>query len=109
MSLGEGLLAVAGMTALVLLSRGFFFLSRREVPFPPWLRRSLRYAPLAALAAVAAPEIVITRGALTGTLQDARIAAALAGAAWYFWRRDILGTIACGLATLLALRLGLGW
>ena len=32
-----------------------------------------------------------------------------AGAAWYFWQRGILGTIVSGTATMLVLRLGLGW
>ena len=32
-----------------------------------------------------------------------------AGAAWFWWRRDILGTILAGMAVLLPLRLGLGW
>jgi branched-subunit amino acid transport protein len=43
------------------------------------------------------------------TWQDARLYAAAAGAA-YFWRhRGILGTILCGMAVLLPLKLGLGW
>jgi hypothetical protein len=29
--------------------------------------------------------------------------------AYFFWRRDILGTIVSGTAVLLALKLGLGW
>lgn len=109
MSFLEGLVAVVGMTALVLVSRGFFFLSRREVPFPAWLREALRHAPLAALAAVVAPEIVMTQGHLIQTWADARIWSVLAAVAWYFWRRDILGTIVVGMAVLLPLRLGLGW
>ena len=36
-------------------TRGFFFLSSREVPIPDWLRQGLRYAPLAAMAAVVVP------------------------------------------------------
>ena len=109
MSFAEGALAVAGMVALTVLTRGAFFLSRRELPFPHWLREGLKYAPLAALAAVVAPQVVMTDGALIGTWRDPRVFAALAGAAWYFWRRDILGTIVVGLAVLLLLRLGLGW
>jgi hypothetical protein len=34
---------------------------------------------------------------------------ALAAAGWFAWRRDILGTIVCGTAVMLVLRLGLGW
>ena len=48
-------------------------------------------------------------GQLIATLKDARIYAALTGAAWYAWRRDIFGTIVAGMVVMLALRLGLGW
>ena len=35
--------------------------------------------------------------------------AAAAGAAAYFWRRDVLITIVAGMAVYLPLHLGLGW
>jgi branched-subunit amino acid transport protein len=109
MSTTEGLIAVAGLTLITIVTRGFFFLSQRELPMPDWLRQGLRYAPLAAMAAVVVPEIVLQGGQLIGTWKDARLFAAAAGAAWFWWRRGILGTIACGMAVLLPLRLGLGW
>lgn len=103
-------LAIAGLAGLTLLTRGFFFLTEREIPIPAWLRQGLRYAPLAALAAVVVvPEIVTVHGRLIGTLLDARLYGAAAGAAWFLWRRDILGTILAGMAVFLPLRLGLGW
>jgi branched-subunit amino acid transport protein len=109
MSTVEGLIAVAGLTLITIVTRGLFFLSRREIPFPAWLQQGLRYAPLAALAAVVVPEIVTTQGRLIGTLLDARVFAAVAAAAWFFWRGGILGTIVAGMAVLLPLKLGLGW
>ncbi|MBL8276736.1 MAG: AzlD domain-containing protein [Pelomonas sp.] len=109
MSTADALVAIAGLTLITLLTRGFFFLSRREMPTPAWLHEGLRYAPLAALAAVVVPEIVMTQGRLIHTLQDARIYAALAGGAYFYWRRGMLGTIVAGMAVLLPLRLGLGW
>lgn len=105
----EAYLAIAGLALITLLSRGFFLLPHRELPLPAWLRQGLRYAPLAALTAVIAPEVVMAHGELIGTLQDARLYAAAAGAAWYAWRRDILGTIVAGMLVMLVLRLGLGW
>lgn len=103
------LLILLGLGLVTLLTRGFFLLPDREWPLPAWLRKGLRYAPLAALTAVVAPEVVMTRGELIDTLADARLYAALAGALWFWWRRDILGTIVAGMAVLLPLRLGLGW
>ena len=109
MNLWDLTLAIVGLTAITVLTRGFFYLSEREIPIPAWLRQGLRYAPLAALAAVVAPEVVTTHGRLIDTLLDARLFGAAAGAAWFWWRRGILGTIVAGMAVLLPLRLGLGW
>lgn len=109
MSLAEGLVAVVGLAALSLLTRGLFFLLPRDVPLPGWLEQGLRYAPLGAMTAIVAPEVLTEHGRLLATLADPRPWAALAGAAWFFWRRSILGTILSGTAVFLALRLGLGW
>jgi len=105
----EAVIAVLGLTVITIVTRGFFFLTEREVPIPAWLRQGLRYAPLAAMAAVVVPEVVMLNGQLTATWQDARLFAVAAGAAWFWWRRGILGTILVGMAVLLPLRLGLGW
>jgi branched-subunit amino acid transport protein len=105
----EAVIAVLGLTVITIVTRGFFFLTEREVPIPLWLRQGLRYAPLAAMAAVVVPEVVMLHGQLITTWQDARLYAVAAGAAWFWWRRGILGTILVGMAVLLPLRLGLGW
>ncbi len=105
----EAAIAIVGLALLTLLTRGFFLLPEREVPIPAWLRQGLRYAPLAALAAVVVPEIVMSQGQLISTVKDARLYAATAATAYFFWRRSILGTIVTGTAVMLLLRLGLGW
>ena len=109
MSTWEAVLTILGLAVITVVTRSFFMLPEREIPMPAWLRQGLRYAPLAALVAVVVPEIVLTQGRLLGTWQDARWYAAAVATAYYFWRRDILGTIVSGTAVLLALRLGLGW
>ncbi len=98
-----------GMAAITLLCRSFFLLPKEDLPMPRWLREGLRYAPTAALAAVVAPELVMTQGHLIDTWRDARIFGALAGLAFYAWRRSLFGTIVCGTGLMLALRFGLGW
>ena len=105
----EAVITITGLAALTVITRGFFFMTDREIPIPDWLRQGLRYAPLAALAAVVVPEIVLTQGELIHTWKDARLFAAAAGAAWFFWRGGILGTILVGMAVLLPLKLALGW
>lgn len=107
MSIAEFLLAIAGLTVVTGVTRSFFFLSKREPVLPEWVKRGLRYAPLAALVT---PEIVMSQGRLvTEPWFDARFYAAAAASVYFFWRRGILGTIVTGMAVLLPLRLGLGW
>jgi len=102
-------LAILGMGVITLLTRGFFMIPKKELPMPDWAKTGLRYAPIAALAAVIVPELVMTQGQLISTWQDARLYATAAGTAYFFWKRGILGTIVCGTAVMLALRIGLGW
>lgn len=109
MTLIEGVIAIVGLALITLLTRGLFLIPEREVPLPGWLQQGLRYAPLAALVAVVAPEVVLTHGQMISTWQDARLPAVAVATAYYFWRRDILGTILSGTAMLLLLKLGLGW
>jgi branched-subunit amino acid transport protein len=109
MSTLEILLTIVGMAAVTLLCRCFFMLPRDELPMPRWLQEGLRYAPIAALTAVVAPEILMTQGHLIQTWKDPRLFGAVAGVAFYLWRRDLFGTIVCGTGVMLALRFGLGW
>lgn len=103
------LLAFVALAAVTVVTRGFFFLSQRPWRLPHWAERGLQYAPIAALAAVVGPEIVLRDGTLVTTWQDARLFGALAGAGWFFWRGGVLGTIVSGMAVYLPLHLGLGW
>ena len=52
----KALLAIGGLALITLLTRAFFMIPQREIPMPGWLRRGLKYAPLAALTAVIAPD-----------------------------------------------------
>ena len=98
-----------GMAVITLLCRSFFLLPKQDLPMPRWLREGLRYAPTAALAAVVAPELLLTQDHVIDTWRDARIFGALAGLAFYAWRPSLFGTIVCGTGVMLALRFGLGW
>jgi branched-subunit amino acid transport protein len=100
---------IIGLAVVTVVARSFFFISTRPWTLPPWVQRGLHYAPIAALAGVIVPEIVMTQGHLVSTWQDARIFAAIAGTAWFFWRKGVLGTIIAGMAVYLPLHLALGW
>jgi len=109
MSTWETVLAILGLALITVATRGFFLYPERELPLPAWLKQGLRYAPLAALAAVVAPEVVMTQGHLITTFKDARLVGVLAATAYFFWRRGILGTIVVGTLVVVALRTGPGW
>ena len=100
---------VVGLAGVTLLTRCFFFILDRPWSLPAWAHRALHYAPVAALAGVVAPEVVMTDGQLVTSLLDARVFAAVIGAAVYFWRRSVLLTLVVGMAVYLPLYLGLGW
>lgn len=102
-------LAIVGLAIITIVSRSFFMIPERELPLPDWLKRGLKYAPLAALTAVIAPEIFMTQGEFINTFMDARLPAVLCASAYYFWRRSILGTIVMGMAVYLPLHIGWGW
>lgn len=108
MSDWEVIVAILGLTVITVVTRSFFFLSRRELVLPTWVRRGMRYAPLAALAAVVAPEVLMTDGHLVASWQDPRLWAAATSAAYFFLRKGLLGTIVTGMTVLLAGRWLLG-
>ncbi|KQT12408.1 AzlD domain-containing protein [Ramlibacter sp. Leaf400] len=102
------LAVIVGLAAVTVVARSFFFISSRPWALPRWAERGLQYAPIAALAAVVVPEVVMSQGQLIQGW-DARVFGALAGGAVFFWRRSVLATIAAGMAVYLPLHLGLGW
>jgi branched-subunit amino acid transport protein len=96
-----------------MVTRSFFFIPNRSWPLPAWLQRGLRYAPIAALAAVITPEVVMTQDVWISTWQDARLFGVAASVAWFYLRRHnryvTLETLLVGMAVYLPLRIGLGW
>jgi branched-subunit amino acid transport protein len=102
-------LAVFGLVVLTAVTRAFFFLSEQPWVLPEGVVRGLKYAPLAALAAIIVPDLWFVQGQAPVDWQDARWVAAPVAAAWAWWRKDMLSTIVVGMAIFLALKLGMGW
>lgn len=105
----EMAVAAVGLVVLSAVTRSAFFLTERPWRLPDWAERGLKYAPLAALAAVVAPEVLLTKGHFAPTWLDARFVAAPVAVVWAWWRKDMLTTIAVGMAVYLTLKLGWGW
>jgi branched-subunit amino acid transport protein len=84
---------IAGLAGITLLARCFFFILDRPWSLPAWAHRA----------------VVMPQGQLMLSWQDARLFAAVTGAALFFWRRSVLITLLGGMAVYLPLHLGLGW
>lgn len=106
---GEMALAVLGLVVISVVTRSTFFLTQKPWRLPAWADRGLKYAPLAALAAVVAPEVLMSQGHLLTTWRDARLVAAPVAMGWAVWRKDMLTTIGVGMTVYLLFKLGLGW
>jgi branched-subunit amino acid transport protein len=114
MNLMEGtdvwtLAVIIGLAGVTVLTRSLFFFSSEEWSLPDWAQRGLQYAPIAAMAAVVLPEVLMQQGQFLHTWMDARWMGAAVGAAVYFWRRDVLLTIVAGMLAYLPLHLVMGW
>lgn len=113
MSEWQDYITILGLACVTVLTRTFFFISDQSWPMPSWLDRALQYAPIAALAAVIGPEILMTQGQLITPWQDARLYAAIAGAMYYFARggqgQAVLGTIVAGMSVYIPLHVALKW
>ena len=77
-----------------------------------WLRRGLPYAPIVALTAAIAPDIVMPGGHWVLPWSSAQAWGALVTAGWCFWRRNdrqaLTVSIVVGLVVYLVLRVGFG-
>ena len=104
---------ILALGCVTVLTRGFFLISERDWKLPGWLERGLIYAPIAALAAVIAPEVLTTQGQLIDTWRDARPWAVLTSALFFLkcrhHRHAVLGTMVVGMVVFLPLRVSLGW
>ncbi|MDR2128875.1 MAG: AzlD domain-containing protein [Burkholderiaceae bacterium] len=111
---GATLLAILGLTAITVITRSFFFISQRPWRMPAWAQRALQYAPIAALAAVIAPDIFTSSAAHPNLpWRDARLWGAVGTALFYIALRGrdftLPGAIVFGIAVYLPLRLVWGW
>ena len=103
------LAVIVGLAAVTVLARCFFFILVRPWSLPTWALQALNFAPIAALAGVVLPEVVMANGQLISTWQDARVFAAVVAVVVYFWRKSPLQSLLAGMAVYLPLHVGLNW
>jgi branched-subunit amino acid transport protein len=98
---------IIGMGLVTLGTRGFFMFWGDRVRMPEIILRSIRYAPLAAIVAILAPEILMPAGATEFTQFNwalPQIWAGLAAFVTFTWRRTMLPTLVVGMLVYSALR-----
>lgn len=71
-----------------------------KVDMPDWLRRALRFVPAAVLSALVFPALTYSNGALDLSLDNVRLLAGIGGALVAWKTRNVLWTIAVGMALL---------
>lgn len=101
-------LTICGMGLVTFAIRFVPVLALERLVIPPRLRRALRFVPPAVLSAIAFSELLIRDNALDISLGNERLLAGLLaiGVAWF--SRNVLLTIAAGMAALWLLQWLLG-
>ena len=95
---------IAGAALVSFFSRAIFVLPGSHLRLPATAERVLRYAPAAALMAIIVPDLAVTHGALSISIENPRLVAGLVAFALAAATRSILATIAGGMTVLLLLR-----
>lgn len=96
---------IIGLTGVTVLTRSFFLVLGDRIPLPERVQHAMRYAPACALAALVAPEVLLTQGTLTASLTDPKLLAAIAGVITMLTARSMMLTIVVGMAVFTLLRL----
>jgi branched-subunit amino acid transport protein len=107
MSTVEIWLAIVLLAFASILTRSSFFLFGHAVKLPPKVQHALRYAPAAALAAIVAPDLLLTDGAVHLSWTNPKLVAGFGAAAFFLMTRHLLGTIIVGMALYTLLRITL--
>ncbi|MEO8169647.1 MAG: AzlD domain-containing protein [Oxalobacteraceae bacterium] len=93
------------LTVATILTRSSFFLLGNAVKFPPKVQHALRYAPAAALAAIIAPDLLLSGATVSFDWANPKLLAAIGAGLFFVTTRHLLGTIVVGMALFTVFRL----
>lgn len=99
------LLVTVGLIVATFLTRATLLLVGERFKPSPRIETALRFAPICALAALIAPEIVVANGAVDVSISNPRLVAALAATVFFLWKRSMVGCIVVGMLVVFAFRL----
>ena len=91
-------LVILGLTGVTVATRSFFLVLGERIALPERVQHALRYAPACALAAIIAPELFLTHGALQLDFGNPRLVAGVASVVIFATTRSTLASIFGGMA-----------
>ncbi len=97
-------IAVAGVALSTFLLRASFIVFIDPRRFPEWFRRSLKFVPPSVLAAIVVPGLFMPHGTFDLSLGNPRLFAGLVAIAATVRMRNVMGSVAVGMAALWALQ-----
>jgi branched-subunit amino acid transport protein len=97
-------LAIGLLTLANIVTRCSFFFLGHAVKLPPKVQHALRYAPAVALAAIVAPDLLLSDGALQLSWTNPKLMAGVGATVFFLTTRHLLGTIIVGMALFTLLR-----
>ena len=87
-------------------TRSSFWLIGHHITIPKRVQEMLRYAPTCALAAIIAPDLILSpEGQVVFDISNLKLVSGIVATAYYLLRRNMLETIIFGMAFFTALRL----
>ncbi|MBC7501985.1 MAG: AzlD domain-containing protein [Herminiimonas sp.] len=100
-------LTILLLTVATLITRSALFLLGHAIKLPPKVQHALRYAPAAALAAIIAPDLLMSGGVVSVAWMNPKLLAGMGATLFFMTTRHLLGTIMFGMALFTVLRLAL--
>ena len=104
MSAVEIWIAVVAMTLITIATRTVMLVFGDRIRLPERAQHALRFAPVCALTALIAPELLTEQGAWAISLANAKLIAGAIAIAVMLATRSMIATMGLGMAAYLALR-----
>ncbi len=105
MSTLEIWITIIGMTLVTLATRTVMLVFGDRIPLPERVQHALRYAPVCALAALIAPELLTDHGAWAIALDNPKFVAGVTAIVTMITTRSMMATMAVGMVLFTAIRL----
>ena len=104
MSAAEIWITIVAMTIVTIATRTLMLVFGDRIPLPERVQHALRFAPVCALTALIAPELLTEQGAWAISFGNARLVGGSIAVGVMLATRSMMATMGLGMAAFLALR-----